>query len=122
MDSANKIISFVLGLVVVIVFFAVITGRIKLKTPNLLFLGKKTTLTPTPTVTPKPNIISSVTIPGNTTQKTGSTTNSNYQPYNKTVVSNNGNLKTIPSTGPGLLLPIAISSLIGGIYIKRKTK
>lgn len=31
MDSFNKIISFVLGLVVVLVFFAVITGRINFK-------------------------------------------------------------------------------------------
>ena len=31
MDSFNKVISFVLGLVVVLVFFAVVTGKINLK-------------------------------------------------------------------------------------------
>jgi len=55
MDSANKVISFVLGLVVVIVFIAVITGRIKLKPPSSLPFFRKTAITTSPT--PKPNII-----------------------------------------------------------------
>ena len=119
MDSANKVISFVLGLVVVIVFLAVITGRFKLKSIASLPFVSKTT--PTPTVTSKGKIISSVTVPGTTTQNTGvsSNPNSNYKPYN--TISNNGNLKSIPSTGePTILLSIALSSLLGGIYLKKK--
>src|SRR6185503_2786194 len=53
MDGFNKVISFVLGLVVVVVLIAIITGRLNLK-QKLLSVSKGQTTTPTviPTITP----------------------------------------------------------------------
>ncbi len=105
MDSGfNRIISFILGLVVVVVFLAIITGRFNIR--GVSFLSKKPSVTPTPTQTKKP--ISSITIkptmPVNRYQTT------------KTPGS-------IPSTGlPTEVLPFLLSGLAGGIYLKKITK
>ncbi|PJA55225.1 hypothetical protein CO165_04710, partial [Candidatus Roizmanbacteria bacterium CG_4_9_14_3_um_filter_33_18] len=48
MDSFNKVISFVLGLIVVLVFFAVVTGKINLKSKTSTTSTSKSTITPTP--------------------------------------------------------------------------
>jgi len=113
MDSANRIISFVLGLVVVTVFLAVITGKFKLNSLAFLPFAAKTTITPTPTPTPKTTVISSVSVPSSKEE------NAIYQPYNQKTT----NLKSIPNTGaPTILLPIAISSFLGGIFLKKKGK
>jgi len=104
MDNANKIFSFVLGLIVVIVFLAVITGRLNLKKIQILPLAKNTTITPTvtPSSTPTPELTSMQTV--EVGQKTTT-------------------VKTIPNTGaPTLLLPFAISGLFGGMYLRKKSK
>lgn len=55
MEGLNKIISLILGLVVVVILFAIITGRINLKGKNILKLGNQTvTTTPAVSVTPTP--------------------------------------------------------------------
>lgn len=115
MDNTNRIISFVLGLVVVIVFLAVITGRFKLNTLKFLSLPKKTVVTPTITPTAKNTNIGSVA--------------TNSQSTNTTYQSNSGSkstineVKSIPNTGaPTLFLPIALSSLFGGIFLRKKGK
>lgn len=114
MDSANKVISFVLGLVVVIVFIAVITGRIKLKPPSSLPFFRKTAITTSPT--PKPNIISSITTTSKETTKTTSTTKPSYRSYNGI-----NKVRSIPGTGaPTVLLPLAISSLLGGVFLRKR--
>ncbi|MBI2641720.1 hypothetical protein HYW87_03960, partial [Candidatus Roizmanbacteria bacterium] len=50
MDNFNKILSFVLGLVVVIVFIAVITGRLNLRNR----LARVSGVSPTPKQSPTP--------------------------------------------------------------------
>ena len=125
MDSFNKVISFVLGLVVVIVFFLVLTGRINLKnklstTPSTTstaskntsffnFGGFTATSTPTPTPTQNPASISSITIPGNHT----------YNQVSPAVKTG----KTIPSTGlPTLFIPALFSGLMGGGFLRKTGK
>ncbi len=109
MDSFNKVISFVLGLVVVIVFLAIISGKIDLRkritgitstkstSTGLSLFGSKPTTTPKPTVTP--------------TQKSTST----YNQYNNQIP------KKIPATGsPTIILSLLFSSLAGGVYLRKK--
>jgi len=129
MDSFNKVISFVLGLVVVLVFFAVITGRINLKsktssvsnstlTPTPIqknssgFFGfLKPNASPTPTSTQKP--LPSVTIDTNR--------NNIYKQNNQ--VSKSSKATSIPSTGlPTLFIPTLFSGLIGGSLLRRSGK
>ncbi len=97
MDNLNKIVSFVLGLVVVLVFLAIITGRLNLKNKIPLFSGK---VSPTSTVriTPTPTY-------GNYAMKQGKTPS------------------TIPSAGsPTILLPFLFSGLGGGFFLKKSGK
>lgn len=105
MDNFNKVISFILGLVVVIVFFGVVTGRINLrkKIPFLSSTQSKN-ITPTPSLSPTP--LSTVTV-SNYSQTT------NFYQYQTKKPS------SIPSTGsPSELLIIlpAITSL--GFWLK----
>ena len=109
MDNFNKIVSFVLGLVVVIVFLAVITGRFNIRksfqgfgglvkvTPTLIPPLAKGNLSPTP---------ESVAL--------GETKTTNYGTGTKTPTS-------IPATGsPTLLLSVFLSTLSLGIYLRKK--
>ncbi len=101
MDSFNKVISFVLGLVVVIVFLAIISGKINLKKINIT---KSASITPT--VTPRPTI-----------KKEEAAT---YNQYNSQVPKNT-TPKSIPATGsPTVLLPVLFSTLASGLYLRRK--
>jgi len=110
MDNFNKVLSFVLGLVVMIVFFAVITGRINFKN-KFPFLSATTSITPQAQPTPTP--VSSVTV-SNTSSSSSTSSHNRYQTTNKTP-------STIPSTGsPTLLLPFFFFTLGAGIYLKKK--
>lgn len=102
MDNLNKTVSFVLGLVVVLVFLAIITGRLNLKNKIPLFSGK---VSPTPIVkiTPTP------------TKLVESSAYGNYAMKGKVP-------STIPSTGsPTILLPLLFSGLGGGIFLMRRS-
>ncbi len=107
MDSGfNRIISFILGLVVVVVFLAIITGRFNIR--GISFLSKKPSLTPTPTSTTTPTQtitpISSITIKPTT-------------PVNRFQTKTPG---AIPSTGlPTEVLPLLLSGLAAGVYLKK---
>jgi hypothetical protein len=105
MDSGlNKVISFILGLVVVVVFVAVLTGKINLKKPG--FLSGKIS----PTVAPSP-------LPTSTTTSVSVQNGQNVQ-VNKYDVKSPG---SIPSTGlPTIVLPILLSALAGGIFLRKK--
>ena len=103
MDSFNKIISFVLGLVVVVVFLAVISGRLNLG-------SKKASPTPTPTPTVAGTSISKVTM--------SQTPINNYQNQHNA----GKGVNTIPSTGPELLFPLVFSSFLSGLYLKKTGK
>ena len=144
MENANKIISFILGLIVVVVFIAIVTGKFnlgkKIKTLS------KVTPTTTPKVTPKvtPEVTKKVTItyPSNTQAKTAAPQGYNQQktqpaPAQKKAVTSTGNyqakgtatdiygnsVSNIPNTGaPTLLLPTAFSLLAGGTFLKRLSR
>lgn len=114
MDNFNRVISFVLGLVVVIVFLVVLSGRINLR-ERLLGQGqvkKVETQTPTPTIKTQQYIS-----PSPASQKAVSKTNTtSYNVKSKTPNS-------IPATGtPTLLVPILLSGLSTGIYLLKKSK
>jgi hypothetical protein len=107
MDSFNKIISFILGLVVVVVFFAVVTKKLDLGKGLLNFnkTSGKTTVSLSPTPTPKS--ISTIKI------------NTNNNTYN----TKTSNTTTIPSAGlPTLFIPALISGLIGGNFLRKAGK
>lgn len=97
MDNFNKLISFFLGLVVVVVFFAVITGRIDLKN-KIPLIAKKNSISPTPTTKLIPTPISSIKIENNT----------QYSRYQTTT-------KSIPATGSPteVLFLIPVFSTLG---------
>lgn len=100
MEGLNKIVSFILGLVVVIVFFAVVTKRIDLKN-----IGKKnnsTTAVITKSITPTPKVVSSIKI------------NPTSHPYSSSSPS------SIPSTGlPTLFIPTLLVGLFGGSKLRQ---
>lgn len=97
MDSFNKVISFVLGLVVVLVFLAVITGKLNLKSKPT----STSALTPTPTQKPSPTIAINV---------------SSNDVYSTTP-------KSIPATGlPTLSIPILLLGLVGGNFLRKTDK
>lgn len=107
MDNLNKTVSFVLGLVVVLVFLAIITGRLNLKNKIPLFSGK---VSPTPAVKITPTSTKLVE-----SNKEGSTYGNYATKQGKTPT-------TIPSTGsPTILLPLLFSGLGGGILLRRRT-
>jgi len=118
MDSFNKVISFVLGLVVVLVFVAVITGKLNLKSKPSSTSTPKTTsffnfgrVSPTPTPTQKPS--STVTI---------STSENNVYKQNNQVPKTS-TAKSIPATGlPTLFIPILLSGLVGGSFLRKAGK
>jgi hypothetical protein len=102
MDSFNKIISFVLGLVVVLVFFAVITGKLNLKNKLISTSTITPTSIPTSTQQPSPTTIVST---------------NNYNTYKTTLP------KSIPATGlPTLFIPILLSGIISGGFLRKSGK
>ena len=126
MDSFNKVISFALGLVVVLVFFAVVTGKINLKSKTST-TAAKTTITPTPTQKNSGGFFgffkSSTPTPTPTTKSSSSNTeetgDNNVYKQNTTTSS----AKSIPSTGlPTLFIPMLISGLAGGSLLRKAGK
>ena len=114
MDNFNKVLSFILGLVVVIVFFAVLTGRLTVKR-NFPFISTKATPTVEVDTTPTPTPVSSVVVSSKTTST--STSSSSYNRYQTTTKTPS----SIPSTGsPTILLPFFISTLASGFYLRKK--
>src|SRR3989339_645642 len=114
MEGLNKIISFVLGLVVVIVFYAVVTGKLDLKS-KLTKTTKSQTIsgvssdqtTPTPTKTTTSGSVNSV--------KTATNSYGSYK--------TNGKTTSIPSTGlPVLFIPSLLGAAIGGSFLKKVGK
>ncbi len=106
MDNFNKIISFVLGLVVVIVFFAVVTGRINFKKgiPSL-------SVSPTATVTPTQNQTQA-------NAKAPTPTPANYGSY-----KTGGKATTIPATGlPTVFIPSLLAGAMGGFFLRKTGK
>jgi len=118
MEQFNKVISFVLGLVVVVIFLAVASGRINLKGTPFSFSKGTTSVKVTPTPTPKSKslTLNQVSSTSQGSVPASSTTNPQYHSYNGSAVS------TIPNTGPEFLLPLVASSFLGGLFLKGKGK
>lgn len=128
-ESFNKILSFILGIIVVIILLAVISSRLRLgEKITFLPLGDKNKkTTPAPTVKPKPTITFFETIKKNTAPKTkgGITPPASTPTPTKKVVFTQptqtaSGVKEIPNTGPEMALPLAGISLIFGIYLRTK--
>lgn len=110
MEGLNKIISLFLGLIVVVIFFAVISGRINLKNKFPKLTGTKATITPT--TTPKPASI-----------KVTSEADQLPHPYKKPtpILTQTRRLTSIPATGaPTALIPLAFASFFGGMYLRKR--
>lgn len=104
MDNLNKSVSFILGLVVVLVFLAVLTGRLNLK--KLPILSKSEIVSPTPKMLTYPTPTHAVSVVNKTYQTTKTATPS-----------------SIPATGiPTFVLPTLISALIAGFGLRRAAK
>lgn len=134
MSGFNKATSFILGLIVVLVFLFVFGSRVNLSDKLLAFKNVKATPTPkiitvTPTpiakkkgffeslfarkTTPTPKITKIVE---NNVKGTASSTTTTTATSAMTTQP-----KTIPQTGsPTVLLPILISALGSGIYLRKK--
>jgi hypothetical protein len=114
MEGLNKLISLFLGLIVVVLFFAIVTGRINLKDKFFKLGGRQTKISPT--TSPKLKI---------TTIKVTSETSEQphlYQEPSLTPTQKYTKVTTIPSTGvPTIFLPIAFSSLLGGMFLRKKS-
>jgi len=109
MDNFNRIVSFVLGLIVVIVFLAIITGRFNIKN-KVKNLGGQTKISPTPTVVVG-RYLSPTPVPKTAL---GQGSGDAYKPTAKSPT-------TIPATGsPSLFLPLVFSTFSLGIYLRRK--
>src|SRR3990167_7175824 len=136
MENFNKVLSFVLGLVVVIVFVIVLSGRINLRSD--IFTGKKTPTptaklaTPSPSPTPKedkngffsrlfsrkPKITPTPTIVTQPTPTAIVITETGSQHSQKGGAQG---VKEIPATGaPSILLPLFGSSALLGIYLRKR--
>lgn len=112
MDSFNKVISFILGLVVVLVFVAVITGKINFKK------GLPTLANVTPTVTPSPTKTPSSKVSINPTMSAGSGSYTSYNNSGKTTTPSK-----IPSTGlPTLFIPSLLAAATGGSFLRKTGK
>lgn len=109
MENINKIISLFIGLVVVLVIFGVVTGRINLGGRLPRFLSRNQT-TPTPTVSPAAE------------KEAAQKVEPSNQYKNKTARTEEqkGALTEIPATGvSSLFVPLLISSFSLGIYLKK---
>src|SRR3989338_8014488 len=98
MESFNKVLYFILGLVVVLVFIIVFTGRLNLGKTFRPLAG--TTATPTPTV------------------------QMNQQAGNQQMTSKGGTVtkvQTIPATGsPAHILFLAVPTFLSGFYLRKR--
>lgn len=120
MDNINKLISFGLGLIVVVVFLAVVTGKINLGKNVAKLTGKNS---PTPTKT-KTTINKEINNYKDSSSKITPVSSLVVQDTkNKTYDTYQGKEKapsTIPATGaPTLLIPLFLSGIGGGVLLKK---
>jgi len=116
MEGFNKIISFILGLIVVVFLLAIISGRLNMGKNFFSWVGPGGKTSPAPTQAPSPKLTP--------TQKiTPSVGKENY-PFGKDDKNYHVyGVASIPSTGaPTILLPILLSSFFGGLYLKKTGK
>lgn len=135
MSGFNKVTSFVLGLIVVLVFLFVFGSRVNISDKLLAFKDTKVTPTPavvTTTTTPKKkgffeSLFERKTSPTPTpSQKTTEIVVDSAKVETKGAATNTSTTmtnqpQTIPQTGsPTILLPILVSALGSGLYLRKK--
>lgn len=144
MSGFNKVTSFVLGLIVVLVFLFVFGSRVNLTDKLLAFKDSKVTPSPSsvqaPTPTPKPKKGFFESLFGRKVSPAGQSPLGGATPtprgarivedntHGETVFTNppttssmTAQPQTIPQTGsPTILLPILISALGSGLYLRKK--
>lgn len=147
MESLNKVLTVVLGLIVVMILLAVLTSRLKINRSNLFSFNTATTITPvptgraniiTPTKAPRKGFFSFLNRPTPTKNPEGvvsptpTDTNDGVVFFNKgaalTVTPNKtqapksqaGNVQRIPKTGPELFLPFTLAALSAGMYLRKQ--
>lgn len=117
MEGLNRIIFLVLGLVAVIIFFAVLTGRINLKGKLPLFSDGTAKETITPHPSPKPSNTPSTENKNDTGSSQNKPYRANSQTQTKTAVKP---ITVIPATGISEFFFSFIFVLLGvGLYLKK---
>ncbi len=150
MGDFNRVISFVLGLIVVVVFIAVVTGRLNIRQRILTSNDRKVVLTATPTPTPKstekkgffsflgkatPTPTLTPTIKPTRIVRISPTIYKNTQvmyiqpskvptpTLTYMVYQKNQSIESIPETGaPTILLPLEFGTLAVGFLLKKIKK
>lgn len=111
MENFNKIISFILGLVVVIVFLIIISGRWNIK--QLFRVSRGNTPSQVVTPTTKPANVDATATPATTKAPTRTPT-----PSRRPMQAVNN----IPNTGADvLILPLLLAGLAGGLSLSKKS-
>ncbi|MCL4375134.1 hypothetical protein M1523_04730 [Patescibacteria group bacterium] len=117
MEGLNKAVSFILGLIVVVLVIAVLTGKINLfKSGNQSVFSGGIFSHATPTPSPVPTGATNQTV-NLETNSAGVTPTNNYHNYQSN--QSGRPAQSIPSTGPEWLIPIVVSSLSAGLLLKR---
>lgn len=111
MENFNKIISFILGLVVVIVFLIIISGRWNVR--QLFRVSKGNTASQLVTPTTKPTTVDATGTPTTTKAPTRTPT-----PSRRPMQAVNN----IPNTGANIVvLPLLLAGLAGGLSLRKKS-
>lgn len=111
MDGVNRIISFILGLIVVIVSIAVITGKLNLQNRIRPFITRQTTQKPTPTKMAS-------TSPTHKPTQTPTPIRTLLENVKPAGIKKPG---VIPETGtPTAIIPLLLAILIGGFFVKSR--
>lgn len=136
MENLSKILSLVAGIFVIIIIFVILQNRYNLRSRISWLSTEKTQQKITPSTTPTsrasigaksgPTPIKSEPTPKKTTvfktvEKTQPTpTKKAKQPtFTK---GGETSVKSIPSTGPTLLIPLAFSAFASGLYLRKRNK
>lgn len=119
MDNFNKIISFVLGLIVVVVFLLIATGKLKVfNSKSGLFNVSRGNTVASPTPTAKPTIVAQNNEGITPTDEPKITSTPKVLPTNNPAKD----IKTIPSTGASTDLLIATLIMLAvGLIFKKAT-
>ncbi|NTU46894.1 hypothetical protein HGA88_04690 [Candidatus Roizmanbacteria bacterium] len=110
MEGMNKIFSLILGLIVIIIVVALLTGRFSAG-QLIPFRGKATT-SPTPTLSARATISPTVTPTLGFYQ--------NQQAASTVSTTSSTGISNIPQTGPEMFVPLTLSLLAAGIYLRKK--
>ncbi len=143
MSGFNKVTSFVLGLIVVLVFLFVFGSRVNISDKLLAFKDTKVTPSPSSVQAPTPAVVATTTTPKKKgffeslferktsptptpSQKTTKIIIDNAKVESKGAATDTSTTmidqpQTIPQTGsPTILLPILVSALGSGLYLRKK--